>query len=139
MGPDPVLNPTAGKGGLSSSCCPVREGFRFFSSSEEETEAQSFSPSALVIQLRVVEAIFWPNSDLFLHTQASSHCPTSVCLLSAPLIHCQPSHHFLASHWGNNGHSDRLYFLRLRKSLQMVTAAMKLKAACSLEEKLLPT
>ena len=28
------------------------------------------------------------------------------------------------------------YFLRLQKSLQMVTAAMKLKDACSLEEKL---
>ena len=35
-----------------------------------------------------------------------------------------------------NGKSDRLYFLGLQKSLQMVTAAMKLKDACSLEEKL---
>ena len=34
---------------------------------------------------------------------------------------------------GNNGNSDRLYF---PKSLQMVTAAMKLKDACSLEENL---
>ena len=32
--------------------------------------------------------------------------------------------------------SDRLYFLGAPKSLQMVTAAMKLKDACSLEEKL---
>ena len=32
-----------------------------------------------------------------------------------------------------------LYFLGLQKSLQMVTAAMKLKDACSLEEKLWPT
>ena len=31
------------------------------------------------------------------------------------------------------------YFLGLQKSLQMVTAAMKLKDACSLEEKLWPT
>ena len=31
------------------------------------------------------------------------------------------------------------YFLGLQKSLQMVTAAMKLKDACSLEEKLLQT
>ena len=31
---------------------------------------------------------------------------------------------------------DRLYFLGLQKSLQMVTAAMKLKDTCSLEEKL---
>ena len=46
------------------------------------------------------------------------------------------SHHFMANRWGNNGNSDRLYFLRLQKSLQMATAAMKLKETCSLEEKL---
>ena len=34
-----------------------------------------------------------------------------------------------------NGNSDRLFFWA-SKSLQMVTAAMKLKDACSLEEKL---
>ena len=34
--------------------------------------------------------------------------------------------------WGNNGNSD----LRAPKSLQMVTAAMKLKDACSLKEEL---
>ena len=41
--------------------------------------------------------------------------------------------------WGNNGNSDRLYLVGgggAPKSLQMVTAAMKLKDACSLEEKL---
>ena len=37
--------------------------------------------------------------------------------------------------WGNNGNSERL-FLGAPKSLHMVTAAMKLKYACSLEEKL---
>ena len=36
---------------------------------------------------------------------------------------------------GNSGNSDRLYFSGAPKSLQMVTAAMKLKDACSLEEK----
>ena len=46
------------------------------------------------------------------------------------------SHHFRAYRCGNNGNSVRLYFLGLQKSLQMVTAAMKLKDACSLEEKL---
>ena len=45
-------------------------------------------------------------------------------------------HHFMANRWGNNGNSDILYFLGLQKSLQMVTAAMKLKDTCSLEEKL---
>ena len=46
------------------------------------------------------------------------------------------SHHFMANRWGNKGNSDRLYFLGAPKSLQMVTVAMKLKDACSLEEKL---
>ena len=49
------------------------------------------------------------------------------------------SHHFMANRWGNSGNSDRLYFPGFQKSLQMVTAAMKLKDACSLEEKLWPT
>ena len=45
------------------------------------------------------------------------------------------SHHFLANRWGNNGNSERL-FSWAPKSLQMVTAAMKLKDTCCLEEKL---
>ena len=44
------------------------------------------------------------------------------------------SHHFMANRWGNKGNSDRL-FTWTKKSLQMVTAAMKLKVICSLEEK----
>ena len=46
------------------------------------------------------------------------------------------SHHFMANRWGNNANSDRLYFGGAPKSLQMVTAAMKLKDACSLQERL---
>ena len=46
------------------------------------------------------------------------------------------SHHFMANRWGNSGNSVRLYFWGSPKSLQMVTAAMKLKDAYSLEEKL---
>ena len=45
------------------------------------------------------------------------------------------SHHIKASRWGNNGNSDRLHSWA-PKSLRMVTEAMKLKDACSLEEKL---
>ena len=37
---------------------------------------------------------------------------------------------------GETVNSDRLYFWGAPKPLQMVTAAMKLKDACSLEEKL---
>ena len=40
----------------------------------------------------------------------------------------------MANILGNNGNSDRLYFGGAPKSLQMVTAAMKLKDTCSLKE-----
>ena len=46
------------------------------------------------------------------------------------------SHHFMANRGGNNRNSETLYFGGAPKSLQMVTAAMKLKDTCSLEEKL---
>ena len=46
------------------------------------------------------------------------------------------SHHFMRNKWGNSGNSVRLYFGGAPKSLQMVTAAMKLKDAYSLEGKL---
>ena len=45
------------------------------------------------------------------------------------------SHHFIANRWGKRGNSGRLFSLA-PKSLQMVTEAMKLIDACSLEEKL---
>ena len=41
-----------------------------------------------------------------------------------------------SSRWGNNGNSVRFYFFLALKSLQMVTAAMKLKQAYSLQGKL---
>ena len=47
------------------------------------------------------------------------------------------SHHFMANRWGNtgnSGNSERLFW-GVPKSLQLVNAAMKLKDACSLEEK----
>ena len=49
------------------------------------------------------------------------------------------SHHLMKNRWGNNGNSETLYFGGAPKSLQMLTAAMKLKDACSLEEKLWQT
>ena len=48
------------------------------------------------------------------------------------------SHHFMANRWGNSGNSVRLFFWA-PKSLQMVSAAMKLKDTYSLEEKLWAT
>ena len=48
------------------------------------------------------------------------------------------SHHFIENRWGNSGNSGRIYFGGggAPKSLQMVTAAMKLIDAYSLEGKL---
>ena len=45
------------------------------------------------------------------------------------------SHHFMGNRWGNSGNSVRLYFFGLQNHW-MVTAAMKLKDADSLDEKL---
>ena len=47
-------------------------------------------------------------------------------------------HHFMANRWRNNGNGERL-FSWAPKSLQMVTAAMKLKDASSLEGKVWQT
>ena len=47
------------------------------------------------------------------------------------------SHHFMGNRWGNSGNSVRLYFiLGFIIFWQMVIAAMRLKDAHSLEEKL---
>ena len=40
----------------------------------------------------------------------------------------------MANRWEDSGNSDRLYFWGAPKSLQMMTAAMKLKEGCCLEE-----
>ena len=51
--------------------------------------------------------------------------------------HSIQSHHFMGNRWGNSGNSVRVFiFWGAPKSLQMVTAATKLKDAYSLEEKL---
>ena len=45
-------------------------------------------------------------------------------------------YHFMGNRWRNSGNSVRFYFWGAPKSLQMVTAAMKLKDTSSLEGKL---
>ena len=57
-------------------------------------------------------------------------------MASSPIIFLMICYHFMENRWGDSGNSVRLYFFGAPKSLQMVTAAMKLKDACSLEEKL---
>ena len=46
------------------------------------------------------------------------------------------SHYVMANRWGNNGNSDRLYFPGLQNHCRWWLLAMKLKDACSLEDKL---
>ena len=53
-------------------------------------------------------------------------------LASGPITSSGP----MRNRWGDSGNSVRLYFWGAPKSLQMVTAAMKLKDAYSLEGKL---
>ena len=47
-------------------------------------------------------------------------------------------HHFMGNRWGNWKQCQTLFW-GAPKSLQIVTSAMKLNDACSLEENLLPT
>ena len=49
------------------------------------------------------------------------------------------SHHFMGNRWGNSGNKCQTLYFWAPKSLQMVTTAMKLKDAYSLEGKLWPT
>ena len=51
-------------------------------------------------------------------------------------IMASKTHHFMGNRWGNSRNSVRILFWGAPKSLQMEAAAMKLKDACSLEEKL---
>ena len=50
-----------------------------------------------------------------------------------------PVYHFMANRWGKQRKQWDTLFWGTLKSLQMVTATMKLKDTCSLEEKLWPT
>ena len=49
---------------------------------------------------------------------------------------CCPVHHFMASRSGKSRSNGRFFFPWASKSLQIVTAVMKLKDVCSLEGKL---
>ena len=46
------------------------------------------------------------------------------------------SYHFMVNRWGEKWKQWQILFSWAPKSLQMVTASMKLKDACSMEEKL---
>ena len=58
-------------------------------------------------------------------------------LMKYPRKYFQATIDLMANRWENNGNNERLYlFILVLKSLQMVTAAMKLKDAYSFEVKL---
>ena len=76
----------------------------------DNTTLMSESEELKILLMKVKEES--ENVDLKLNTQLT------MVMTSA--------HHFMASRWWNNGNSDRLYFGGPPKSLQMVTAAMKL-------------
>ena len=77
-------------------------------------------------------------SRVFSNTTVQKHQFFAAQLFSQTNSHIW-SHHFMAHRWRNSGNSGWLYFGGLKKSLQMVIAAMKLKDAYSLEGKLWPT
>ena len=84
------------------------------------------------LEINTVVSIFFSleMGDLLLQ------CGNLFVYICMNLDHGIRSHHFMGNRWGNSVNSVRLYFFRAPKSLQMVTAAMKLKDAYSLEEKL---
>ena len=63
--------------------------------------------------------------------------------MAAGLITSSVSHHFMANRWGNSGNNDRLFLAGAGGGVgSKITAdgecSLKLKDACSLEEKLRP-
>ena len=79
----------------------------------------------LLIWLFYTSLVLW---HLLRQVWLNSAPQTSVCQMVT-----------LANRWENNGNTDFFFFCGVGgtpKSLQMVTAAMKFKDACSLEEKL---
>ena len=64
--------------------------------------------------------------SLLMKVKEESEKPGLKLSIQKTKIHGIWSYHFMANKWGNNGNSDTL-FSWAPKSLQMVTAAMKIK------------
>ena len=108
----------------------------------------------IIYHLRVVFPYSFCFDDVSIGVRRMLKSPTIIVLLSispfmsvnvcltywgAPMLnHGIWSHHFMANRWGKSGNSGWLFW-GVPKSLQMVTAAMKLKDTYSLEGKLWPT
>ena len=73
--------------------------------------------------------------SLFMKVKESEKVGLKLNILKTKMMASGPNH-FMENRWGDSGNSVRLYFFWAPKSLQMVTAAMKLNDAYSLEGKL---
>ena len=65
------------------------------------------------------------NKAVYCHPAYLTCMQSTSCKMPSWMKHKLES--IMANRWGNNGNSDRLYFGGAPKSLQIVTAAMKLK------------
>ena len=78
------------------------------------------------------------KSLLMIVKEESEKVGLTLSIQKCKIIASSPITSWQIDRWRNNG-NWKILFWGAPKSLQMVTAAMKLKDACSLEEKLWPT
>ena len=103
-------------------CC-----FRQFHTSKKSREAISSMPSGNWERRKTSSTSFSKVGTKYI----SLHYTSRKIQHSKNEDHGIWSHHFMANRWGKCGSSDIFYFLKLPKSLQMVTADTKLKDAYS--------
>ena len=77
-----------------------------------------------------------PKSLLMKVKEESEKAGLKLNIQKTEIMACIQSHHFMANRWETVETVTAFIFWRDPKSLWMLTAAMKLKDACSLEEKL---
>ena len=95
----------------------------------------SILPSIRVLLNELVLPIRWPKYQSFSFSSSPSNEYSGLISFRIDwLDHSIWSHHFMTNRWGSKGNSVRLFWGGPPKSLQMVTAATKLKDTCSLEE-----
>ena len=102
----------------------------------------SITNSQSLLKLKSIESVMSSNHLILCHPLLlpPSIFPGIRVFSSELVFHIRwpKSHHFMSTRQGNNGNSDRV-FSWAPKSLETLTAAMKLKDAYSLEGKLWPT
>ena len=95
----------------------------------------SIFPSSRIFSNESVLRIRWPKYwNCSFNISPSNEYSGLISFRIDWLDHSIWSHHFMTNRWGSKGNSVRLFWGGPPKSLQMVTAATKLKDTCSLEE-----